>query len=179
MTGYITSLHREDELRWASEPVNLPEHFTRLSADQKRLLCLWAQLTLKKTHSGTQTLNSYGLKHHAEAAVGFYVSNGQIKGVMQAEGFDTYIPKHVNLAHEINWDFKARFRCPHKVSYSRDSWGELLCPRALDLPSVFYEPKDEDWVPVVRNNYPAICQATEREFNEFMALKESVRRQIG
>jgi len=83
-----------------------PDEFEQLSSQKQDALRLWIRRTLepKKTIGGRNSY-SYGLKHLAERDLGWYVSNGELKGAMVAEGYRWRVCEGTP-----NWEFNCRLR---------------------------------------------------------------------
>lgn len=86
--------------------LDTPEAFGELSPAKQEALRMWVRRTLEPTKRiGARQNYSYGLKHDAEQELGWYVSNGQLKGAMLAEGY------HWQACEGTpNWVFNCRFR---------------------------------------------------------------------
>ena len=88
---------------------NEPEAFDRLTPLAQETLRAWLRMTLVKTRTVRAGVgnHSYGLKHAAEEAIGddhvAYISNGELKGAMVAEGYD-----HEVIDGGLNWLFNCR-----------------------------------------------------------------------
>ena len=79
-----------DEMN-AIHEVDLPEHYDKLTSEQKAILCGWIDCNLLPRRTVNRNYSSYGLKHlFEESALGFYITNGQFKGAMLECGFDPY-----------------------------------------------------------------------------------------
>jgi hypothetical protein len=81
---------------------NKPEHFNKLTPDEKEILLTWIAENLEpfRTEGYHSIRNSYRLKHSFQfSEVGFYVTGGQFKGAMLASGFK---PKDYEA---LNWEF--------------------------------------------------------------------------
>lgn len=82
---------------------NKPEHFNKLSPQEKETLLKWISEYLEpcRTKGYYCNRNSYRLKHNFEfSSVGFHITNGQFKGAMLASGFEPYDKD------DLNWEFK-------------------------------------------------------------------------
>jgi hypothetical protein len=68
---------------------NAPEAFDGLTPLKQAQLRAWIRANLEATRrvGDGQYSHSYGLKHLAEKSLGWYVSNGELKGAMLAEGY--------------------------------------------------------------------------------------------
>lgn len=64
-------------------PGDEPARFQELSLYEQEAILFWIRSVMKPA-STPSTVNSYGLKHFCEDEVGFYVSNGTMKGAMLA-----------------------------------------------------------------------------------------------
>ena len=83
-----------------------------------------------------------------------YVSNGQMKGGMVAEG---YAYEAVDV---LNWRFNADQRCPHRMGATK---GSAVCPM------------DGRYVAIDYGTAPALCQATPAELVTFERMRAAVR----
>lgn len=82
---------------------NHPGGYYFLSDEEKDVLKDWIEGNVRRVKRVVHTHSSYGLKHDFSASErGFYVTNGEFKGAMLANGFDP-----VNK-HDKNWLFKAK-----------------------------------------------------------------------
>jgi hypothetical protein len=86
-------------------PVNRPSNFEKLAEDISRSLLDWIQANMVLTKTFDPRHDSYTLKHQFERDTGHYVDNGEFKGAIRHLGFE---PK--DLAHGINWVFRARLK---------------------------------------------------------------------
>lgn len=77
---------------------NDPIAYDQLDTEIRIALDNWIATTPIKVLCNTST--SYGLKHKFQDATGIYVTNGQFKGAMLANGYEPY-----NRALK-NWRFK-------------------------------------------------------------------------
>lgn len=143
---------------------NSPEAFGELSPLEQQALRLWVRLALEPTPTIRRNASypvanfSYGLKHNAERALGWYVSNGELKGAMLAEGY-RWEYEGRGPYPTINWIFNSKRRCPHRQSHKMGSYGYSTCPLADRVPIDSY------------HAFPSICQATEEEIAEFDDLR--------
>jgi hypothetical protein len=149
--------------RNVSEPLtrhNLPAAFDDLSAAEQDALRMWIRLALEPARlwsAAQDRWHSYNLKHHAEAALGWYVGNGAMKGAMLAEGYRDYRSWGDATHPDINWTFRVQPRCPHLV-YGR----RFRCPMAGQYTMYPDDP---------HMSYPSLCQATPEELTEFDRLR--------
>jgi hypothetical protein len=81
-------------------PEDCPEAYARMAAVEQAALLEWTRLAIKPAKTVAPN-TSYGIKHDFES-VGFYISNGQLKGAMLAAG---YVPVDPD---ELNWEFRIR-----------------------------------------------------------------------
>jgi hypothetical protein len=154
---------------------NSPEAFDRMPEREQRALRLWVRLALAPAPNFAAEQgrwHSYNLKHHAEAALGWYVGNGEMKGAMLAEGYTEYRAWGSREHPDINWTFKVRRRCPHRMGMTvvghYTSWHGrecairtygFNCPGALWVPSMYGTRLSGEY-PYVTATYPSLCQAT-------------------
>jgi hypothetical protein len=133
---------------------NDPEAFFTMTTLRRRALQFWILLALRRSRSvGSANCGfSYSLKHRAEEALGMSISNGQLKGAMLAQGFEHH------KADELNWNFNADQRCPHRMG----AQGRARCPF------------DGRFVAIDYGRVPALCQATAEEFALFVWLRAMV-----
>jgi hypothetical protein len=102
---------------------NEPEAFDRMTPLAQATLRTWVRLALVKTptvRSGRRN-HSYGLKHAAEESIGGYISNGELKGGMSAEGY-----AHKAIDNGLNWLFNSAERRPLVGEVVAFEW---LCAR--------------------------------------------------
>lgn len=71
----------------ASLSINQPERYAELLEPEKAALLEWIRLAVRPASRFRTTVTSYGLKHCFEE-VGFYVTNGEFKGAMEASGYE-------------------------------------------------------------------------------------------
>jgi hypothetical protein len=152
---------------WKYNPISLagnsPEAFSAMPELKQRSLRRWIQLALTRAEPYTGNYgrwHSYNLKHHAECAVRFGVSNGERKGAMLAEGYDAY-PEDLE---DINWRFLCKPRCPHRMRRVNGIY-QFACPAALFVDSLYRQ-----YDGLVTGTYPALCQATDVQFAGFYGL---------
>jgi hypothetical protein len=81
-------------------PDDCPEAYERLAPAEQAAVLEWICLAMKPAKTVAPT-TSYGLKHDFEE-VGFYISNGQLKGAMLTAGYAPGDPS------ELNWEFRIR-----------------------------------------------------------------------
>jgi hypothetical protein len=81
-------------------PEDRPEAYEKLAPAEQTALLEWIRLAIKPAKTIAPN-TSYGIKHDFES-VGFYISNGQLKGAMLTAG---YVPGDPD---ELNWEFKIR-----------------------------------------------------------------------
>lgn len=91
---------------------NALQSFDRLTAINQEQLRTWVRVTLEPTkHIGDGPwAHSYALKHAAEKALGWYVSNGELKGAMLAEGYRWKQCDGTPRNPNPNWLFNSRAR---------------------------------------------------------------------
>src|SRR5215207_1419549 len=87
---YAMTMHPEDR----------PEAYEKLAPAEQAALLEWTRLAIKPAKTIAPN-TSYGIKHDFES-VGFYISNGQLKGAMLTAGFAP------DDSDELNWEFKIR-----------------------------------------------------------------------
>ena len=87
--------------------VNSAEDYQTLRDAEKRAVQLWIVLTIVPARR-EYPYSSYGLKHDFEK-VGFYLTNGQMKGAMKQAG---YSPVD---ASALNWTFRISRVCNQKI----------------------------------------------------------------
>src|SRR5215203_1883267 len=87
---YTMTMHPEDR----------PEAYEKLAPAEQAALLEWTGLAIKPAKTIAPN-TSYGIKHDFES-VGFYISNGQLKGAMLTAG---YAPVD---SDELNWEFRIR-----------------------------------------------------------------------
>jgi hypothetical protein len=87
---YAMSMHPEDR----------PEAYEKLAPAEQAALLEWIRLAIKPAKTIAPN-TSYGIKHDFEW-VGFYISNGQLKGAMLTAG---YVPGDPD---ELSWEFRIR-----------------------------------------------------------------------
>ena len=95
----------------AMHPLDRPEEYEKLSPAEQAALLEWIRLAIKPAKTPVVE-TSYGIKHDFEYATRLYVSNGQFKGAMLAEGYAPVNPG------EQNWRF--RIRPTGRFSESKD-----------------------------------------------------------
>jgi hypothetical protein len=95
----------------AMHPLDRPEEYEKLSPAEQATLLEWIRLAIKPAKTPVVE-TSYGIKHDFEYATRLYVSNGQFKGAMLAEGYAPVNPG------EQNWRF--RIRPTGRFSESKD-----------------------------------------------------------
>ncbi|CAM3862145.1 hypothetical protein [Alkalicoccus chagannorensis] len=103
------------------EDVNQPEQYELLTEEQQDALKVWIRECLEPhtVKNYTDHITSYGLKHRFQYSnIGFYVSNGAMKGAMEAAGFS---PKSRT---DLNWKFKLG----KKAGLKRDVEMEVMDP---------------------------------------------------
>lgn len=173
-----------------------PTEFDALAPLEQQALRLWVRLALAPApRFGLEhgRWHSYNLKHHAEAALGWSVSNGELKGAMLAEGY-TYRECEGTCSHPSpNWLFRCRQRCPHRMGRAvlfeyLDPWGKLrqattygfACPGALWCGSLYHSSRSssDGTAAAVTATYPALCQATPTELAEFNQVRHASREKI-
>ena len=81
-------------------PEDRPEAYEKLAPAEQAALLEWIRLAIKPAKTIAPN-TSYGIKHDFES-VGFYISNGQLKGAMLTAGYAPVDPD------ELNWEFKIR-----------------------------------------------------------------------
>jgi hypothetical protein len=81
-------------------PDDRPEAFERMTPAEQAALLKWIRLAIKPAKTVAPN-TSYGIKHDFES-VGFYISNGQLKGAMLTAGFAPVD------SDELNWEFRIR-----------------------------------------------------------------------
>ena len=91
-------------------PEDRPEAYEKLAPAEQAALLEWIRLAIKPAKTVAPSI-SYGIKHDFEV-VGFYISNGQLKGAMLTAGYTPVDPE------ELNWEF--RFRPTAKRSKSKN-----------------------------------------------------------
>lgn len=77
-----------------------PSLFDEVCHDKQIIMLNWIYDKLQPISTYNDLASSYKLKHLMEKDIGFYVSNGELKGAMLKAG---YKPKNVD---EQNWYFK-------------------------------------------------------------------------
>jgi hypothetical protein len=87
---YAMTMHPEDR----------PEAYEKLAPAEQAALLEWTRLAIKPAKTIAPN-TSYGIKHDFES-VGFYISNGQLKGAMLTAGYAPVDPD------ELNWEFRIR-----------------------------------------------------------------------
>ena len=163
-----------------------PTEFDALPPQSQQALRLWVRLALEPASRFALERgrwHSYNLKHHAERALGWYVSNGEMKGALLAEGYAYQVS-----TGSPNWLFKCRRRCPHRMGRAvifeyHDYRGTrrqateygFACPGALWCDSLYRNTLHVSGEPgaVVTGTYPALCQATPAELAEFDRLRHA------
>lgn len=86
------------DFNWSKE--DTPRELLNLSDDQQQKIIDWCEDNIYWRKTYNMEISSYKLKHFCEHDVGFYVSNGQLKGAMLMAGF---LPKN---RLDKNWFFK-------------------------------------------------------------------------
>jgi hypothetical protein len=81
-------------------PEDRPEAYEKLAPAEQTALLEWIRLAIKPAKTIAPN-TSYGIKHDFES-VGFYISNGQLKGAMLTAGYAPVDPD------ELNWEFRIR-----------------------------------------------------------------------
>lgn len=93
--------------------VNHPDHYLCLNRSTGLRVALWVRRRIAPAKSNRLNCTSYGLKHIMAREIAaeegtdegdWYITNGQMKGIMLGLGFE---PTHMN---EVNWGFKARWK---------------------------------------------------------------------
>lgn len=141
------------------EELDPPTMFDDLLPTEQQALRLWVRLALEPTKNIGRRFNySYGLKHDAENALGWYVSNGALKGAVLAEGYRWQECEGTPRNPNPNWVFNSRRRCPHRMVGGLHDW-HFNCPAAEQRPH-----RSAD-------TFPALCQATAEELGEFDRLR--------
>ncbi len=89
---------------------NAPEDFDKMHPDNQAQLREWIRVNLEPTKriGDGRYSHSYSLKHLAEKMLGWYVSNGQLKGAMLAEGFRWQPCDGTLRDPSPNWVFNSR-----------------------------------------------------------------------
>lgn len=90
--------------------LDAPEAFDELTALEREQLRAWIRQNLEPSARiglGKHCF-SYRLKHLAEKALGWYVSNGQMKGAMLAEGYRWRQCEGTPCNPSPNWVFNSR-----------------------------------------------------------------------
>ena len=82
--------------RWIEIEANRPELFRDMPIHEKISLRGWVR-GLPPAPRVTGTKSSYWLKHRAEKALGFYVSNAELKGAMLEAGYRPVWDDRVNM----------------------------------------------------------------------------------
>jgi hypothetical protein len=87
------------------DSLNEPEAFMAMSPEKREALRGWIRRTLRPTTMISHSAwgHSYSLKHEAESSLGWYVSNGQVKGGMVEAGY-----RYVVVGK--NWRFNSTSR---------------------------------------------------------------------
>ena len=83
-------------------PGNMPSGFSALMETERESLVAWIKKWLRPASKVNHRHTSYGLKHifqHFEG--GFYTTNGQFKGAMEAAGFLPDDPDDLNHHYRI------------------------------------------------------------------------------
>ena len=90
--------------------IDSPNEFDTLSQLEQEELRAWIRVNLEQTKriGDGRFSHSYGLKHLAEESLGWYVSNGQMKGAMLAEGYRWKQCEGTRTAPSPNWVFNSR-----------------------------------------------------------------------
>jgi hypothetical protein len=65
-----------------------PKEFDLLPPLKRELLLQWITRTMCPAATVWRDATSYGLKHAAEDDLGFYISNGELKGAMLEAGYE-------------------------------------------------------------------------------------------
>lgn len=83
---------------------NQPARFTeQLTVAEQRALLDWIHANVTGWRRGSRRyLNSYFLKHVAENALGFYVTNGALKGAMDIAGWEPVDREAVNWLYRVS-----------------------------------------------------------------------------
>jgi hypothetical protein len=82
-------------------PINQPEEYEKLSDADKATLLQWIADSIEPAQTVYKS-TSYSLKHaFEESSVGFYITNGQIKGAMKAAGYAAVDESMVNWSYRI------------------------------------------------------------------------------
>jgi hypothetical protein len=111
--------------RWAENELDKPDRFYDMPEDQRQQLLAWVQENVA-ARRGKGMLDSYLLKHVAERRIGFYVSNGELKGAMLEAGHRPVWDNRINMG----------FCCAAKPG---SPWGNELRKEA--------EARREEWKP--------------------------------
>ena len=138
--------------------LNTPESFNDLLPSEQDALRLWVRLALKPAKSiGGKFSHSYALKHYAEDALDWYVSNGQLKGAMLAEGYRWEQCEGTRRNPNPNWVFNSQRRCRHRMISTRWDY-RFNCPILEQRPSRYGDA------------FPTLCQASAAELAAFDQL---------
>jgi hypothetical protein len=104
------SLCENSDGRYCKLKYNSPDEFDDLPPDKQEAILSWVEQNLRPRKTVCYQHSSYGLKHICEKAVGFYVSNGEMKGAMLKAGYITSERK------SINWSFNVTHRSVMKAA---------------------------------------------------------------
>ncbi len=87
-------------------PVDDPATFSSLSEGEKHRVLTWIGTEIHPAKRENRIWSSYSLKEEFERSpVGFYVTNGQFKGAMEAAG---HLPTKGTVTW-TNWQFKITY----------------------------------------------------------------------
>ena len=100
-----SSVSAEDAVQRLLQAINEnhSKQFEYMEPEKQRQLLTWIQLHLRKgTRGNTKRWSSHHLQPVVGHAIGFYISNGQLKGAMQAAGL---APTQDSAEYDPYWNF--------------------------------------------------------------------------
>jgi hypothetical protein len=100
----VTSCKNYDG-RYCKLKYNSPEEFDDLPREKQDAIISWVEGNIPQRKTINHKISSYGLKHICEQAVGFYVSNGEMKGAMLKAGFVAGNRRRINWSFNISQKF--------------------------------------------------------------------------
>ncbi|MEJ1326479.1 hypothetical protein QY881_08775 [Latilactobacillus sakei] len=96
---------------------NHPKMFNELLQDEQVVLVNWILTTLTRAKTINRNDSSYGLKHYFEnSPLGFYVSNGAMKGALLIAGFET------RKIEDLNWYFNVSKVSAKQARLASENW---------------------------------------------------------
>ena len=82
---------------------DMPKDYLKLSHEDQMILCKWIRENLTRRKTPNNSHSSYGLKRLFEKSdVGFYVTNGALKGAMEECGYTAHNTKEKNWIYCIS-----------------------------------------------------------------------------